>query len=101
MQDKSSEYRAYKLLQKIIVGCTAILVAVVFGMFLAAAGRSQDRCDDLQNLRAYVLASTNRTIRALPTISYYQEHPEERARALQNLEQQREEFATPLDCSLF
>ena len=101
MPDTSPEYRAYRLLHKIIVGCTAIIILVVFLMFLYASDKSQGRCDDLQHLRTYVLESTNRAIKSLPTIAYYRAHPVERERALANLENQREEFSTPLNCSLF
>lgn len=99
--DHTPEYRAYKLLQQIIIGCTACVIVVVFGMFLFASNKSSGRCEDLQHLRTYVLQSTNRAIKSLPTIAYYKAHPSEKARALDNLYQQREEFDTPLDCSLF
>lgn len=101
MPDSSPEYRAYRLLHQIIVGCTVVIILVVFGMFLFAADKSQGRCDDLQSLRSYVLRSTDRAIKSLPTIDYYRTHPAEQAKALENLQSQREEFSTPLDCSLF
>jgi ABC-type transport system involved in cytochrome bd biosynthesis fused ATPase/permease subunit len=101
MPDHSAEYRAYKLLQKIIMGCAAAIVVAVFVLFLYASNKSQGRCEDLQSLRSYVLHSTDRAIKSLPTIAYYKEHPRERQAALENLQNQREEFATPLNCSLF
>ena len=101
MPDKTPEYRAYKLLQQIIIGSATLILVCVFGMFLYASNKSRGRCEDLQSLRAYVLNSTDRAIKSLPTISYYKAHPSERARALVNLQQQRDEFATPLNCSLF
>lgn len=99
--DKTPEYRAYKLLQQIIICCTAAIIVVVLGMFLYASDKSQGRCNDLQDLRSYVLNSTDRAIKSLPTVAYYKDHPEEMARAIRNLEEQRDEFDTPLDCSLF
>ena len=101
MPDHSAEYRAYKLLQQIIVVCTTVIILVVFVMFTYASNKSQGRCEDLQSLRSYVLHSTDRAIKSLPTIAYYKEHPEEQARALGNLQSQRQEFSAPLDCSLF
>ena len=101
MPDHSPEYRAYRLLQKIILGCSAMILAAVFLLFLTAADKSSHRCEDLQHLRSYVLSSTNRAIKSLPTIAYYKEHPDERIRALDSLERQRDQFSDPLDCSLF
>ena len=101
MPDKTPEYRAYKLLQQIIIGSATLILACVLVMFFYASSKSQGRCEDLQSLRAYVLSSTNRAIKSLPTISYYKAHPDERAKAVLNLQRQRDEFATPLNCSLF
>ena len=101
MPNSSPEYRAYKLLQQVIIGCTALIIVAVLGMFLSASNKSAHRCNDLQNLRSYVLHSTDRAIKSLPTIAYYRQHPDERRTALENLVLQREQFATPLDCSIF
>ena len=101
MPNHTPEYRAYKLLQQIILGAAIIIGALTFAMFALASDKSKHRCEDLQNLRSYVLGATDRAIDSLPTIDYYRKHPAERARALENLQQQRDEFSTPLDCSLF
>lgn len=95
------EARAYKLLQRTITVCAFFILGIVILVFLYAGSRSQARCNDLQNIRSYVLHSTDRAIKSLPTISYYRTHPSERDQALQNLQSQREEFSTPLNCSLF
>lgn len=95
------EVAAYRLLQRTIVFCAAMVIAAMIFLFLFASSTSDSRCNDVQDLRSYVLGSTNRAIKTLPTISYYRDHPDERDAALNNLEQQRQEFATPLDCSLF
>ena len=95
------EARAYRLLQRTITFCAVLILTIVALVFLYAADKSQGRCSDLQDIRSYVLQSTNRAIKSLPTIAYYKEHPEEQARALGNLQSQRQEFSAPLDCSLF
>jgi hypothetical protein len=97
----TTEVAAYRLLQRTIAFCAAMVIAAMLAVFLFASSTSDSRCNDLQDLRAYVLGSTNRAIKSLPTISYYREHPDERANALANLTQQRDEFSTPLDCSIF
>lgn len=100
MQD-TPEARAYRLLQRTIAFGYVMILVVIMAVFLYAGHTSQQRCEDLQGIRAYILGATDRAISSLPTIDYYKSHPQEKRRALENLQNQREEFHIPLDCSLF
>ena len=95
------EARAYRLLQRTITLCTFVVILIMTFVFLFAGHTSQNRCEELQGIRTYILGATDRAISSLPTIDYYKKHPAEKARALENLQNQRDEFATPLNCSIF
>ena len=98
--DSSGYMSAYKMLQRTMVLCLVILVGLGLAVLFLALHTSQTRCDQSQEIRSYIFAASERGIKTLPTISYYKEHPGELAVQMKILEDQRDTFATPLDCSL-
>ena len=96
----SPETRAYRLLQRTIAVCAAGAILLMGVVFFWGASSSRNRCEDLQDVRSYVLESTNRAIDSLPTIDYYRTHPDELNKAMENLQRQKAVFEHPLDCSL-
>ena len=97
----SAETRAYRLLARTIALCAALIIAVELGFFLFALNKSSTRCEDVQDIRSYILGATERGIVNTPTLSYYKQHPDELEKALTTLREQRDIFREPLDCSLF
>ena len=100
MPNTTPDMMGYKLLQQTIALCALFLVALGLGVLYTALERSQERCKEVQDIRAYIYGATNRSIKSLPTLSYYKAHPDELARQISSLNVQRDEFKTPLDCSL-
>jgi hypothetical protein len=100
MPNLTPDMIGYRLIQKTLVFCAALILVAVTAVFIVALNSSQSRCNEIQDIRTFVLESTERSLTATPTLDYYKTHPEELRNALENLRQQRDIFKTPLDCSL-
>lgn len=101
MSTDSPEARAYTLLQRTMVFIAGLILAAVMLVFLFGGNASRARCNELQDVRAYILGATDRALESVPTVAYYQEHPDELKQALGSLREQRAEFEDPLHCSIF
>lgn len=100
MPNSTPDMLGYRLLQKVIVLCALLMIAVQMLLFGLALDKSRSRCNQVQDIRSYIFGATERAIQSTPTISYYKTHPEELERALENLRDQRDAFSEPLRCSL-
>lgn len=88
------------MLQRTMALYALLLILMGVGVMFLALRTSQTRCEQSQEIRAYILEATDRGIKTLPTISYYKTHPDELRTAMETLQHQHDAFATPLNCSL-
>jgi hypothetical protein len=100
MPNTTPDMVGYRLLQRVLVACGLLIVGVQLLFLGFALDKSQARCQEVQSIRAYILTATKRAITATPTLAYYRDHPDELRAALENLREQRDEFASPLRCSI-
>jgi hypothetical protein len=100
MPNSNLDMLGYRLLQRTITLCAGILIFCGLIVLYVALDKAQSRCEQTQEIRAYIYEASNRSLDALPTISYYRNHPDELARQQAALRVQRDTFSQPLDCSL-
>lgn len=84
----------------------AKLIAILIALFILVSGltsfivvRNVSRnCNQIEALKAQIEVSIQRSIKTLPTLTYYKEHPSELQSALNQARQAAKQFA-PSKCA--
>ena len=80
----------------LILGIFAV-VLIIFNIFSTQA-IGQYNCHTIQKQNEYIVQSTQRAEKSLPTISYYREHPSELQAQMKILKAQEKRFQ-PVPCA--
>lgn len=77
-----------------LLGVSLLLVGAVFyNQHLGTVAQARNTCERLNTanstLSDYILDQIDRSEKSLPTIEYYQNHPDELSQALTNIRKQR------------
>lgn len=88
--------RSLDIILMVVSLAFTIIAMFLAGYAISGQGHQQNQiCASLKRQNGYIVDALKRSEKNIPTIEYYKHHPAERARVLEELGRELDEFSIP------